>query len=274
MFKTFSPALILWIVIGGAAMASPEMTERAKKFVADHEKRIRPLDVAAGQAWWNANVSGNDADFKRKEEAQNKIDEALANRETFAELKALKAESEKGEIDDKIAARAIEVLYLLYLEKQVDADLLKKITAKANAVEQKFNVYRANVDGKEMADSEVRKILKTSDDSSRRKTVWEASKAVGLETGPILKDLVKLRNEMAAQLGFKNFHALSLFLNEQEGGELIKLFDDLDELTREPFIAAKKEIDERLSAEIWHQAGRVDAVALSRPLLSGIACRF
>ncbi len=39
----------------------------------------------------NANVSGKDDDFKKKEQAQNKIDEALANHEVFAELKTLKA---------------------------------------------------------------------------------------------------------------------------------------------------------------------------------------
>ncbi len=136
------------------------------------------------------------------------------------------------------------MLYLIYLEKQVDPELLKKITAAANAVEQMFNVYRANVDGKEMPDSEVRKILKSEIDSARRRTVWEASKGVGAKIAPVLKDLVKFRNEMAKQLGFKNFHALYLYLNEQDGDELIKLFDDLDELTRAPFAAAKKDIDE------------------------------
>ena len=54
------------------------------------------------------------------------------------------------------------MLYLTYLEKQVDPELLKKITAKANAVEKAFNVFRAKVDGKEMTDSEVRKVLKES----------------------------------------------------------------------------------------------------------------
>ena len=54
------------------------------------------------------------------------------------------------------------MLYLQYLEKQVDPELLKKITAKANAVEKAFNVFRAKVDGKEMTDSEVRKVLKES----------------------------------------------------------------------------------------------------------------
>ena len=57
----------------------------------------------------------------------------------------------------------------MYLEKQVDPALLKKITAKANAVEQTFNVFRAKVDGKEMTDSEVRKVLKKSSDSTERR---------------------------------------------------------------------------------------------------------
>src|SRR5262249_16427982 len=74
-----------------------------------------------------------------------------------------------GAIDDPNLARCIDVLYLLYLEKQVDAELLKKIVAKSNAVEKAFNVYRAKVDGKEMTDSEVRKVLKESKDSARRK---------------------------------------------------------------------------------------------------------
>jgi peptidyl-dipeptidase A len=229
------------------AAASPETTERAKKFIADHETKVRPLDIAAGIAWWNANISGKDEDFKKKEETQNKIDEALSNREKFAELKSLKEAKDKGDIDDKITARCIDVLYLMYLEKQVDPALLKKITALANAVEQKFNVYRAKVDGQEMTDSAVRKVLKNSTDSERRRKVWEASKGVGTVVAGDLKELVKLRNEMAKQLGFKNYHALQLYLNEQNGDDLLRLFDDLDRLTREPFAAAKADIDERLA---------------------------
>ncbi|MGE3809070.1 MAG: M2 family metallopeptidase, partial [Gemmataceae bacterium] len=62
-----------------------------------------------------------------------------------------------------------------------------------------------------------------------------------------LKELVKLRNQAAVQLGFKNFHAMQLYLNEQDEKELMALFDELDELTREPFQFAKKDIDNRLA---------------------------
>ena len=242
------------LALGGLLMAAlpapadPATTAKAKAFVAAHTARFRPLDVAAGKAWWDANTTGKDEDFKRKEAAQNAIDAALAEKAPFAELKALHAA--KAQIDDPVLARSIDVLYLLYLEKQVDPELLKKITAKANAVEQAFNVARAKVDGQELTDSQVREVLKNYTASDRRKKVWEASKVVGQAVEADLKELVKLRNEAATQLGFKNFHVLQLFLNEQDPAELLKLFDDLDALTREPFLAAKTEIDERLAAKM------------------------
>src|SRR5262249_26703121 len=162
-------------------------------------------------------------------EAQNRIDEVLADPKKFGELKAIY--EKRKEIDDLLVARAIEVLYLLYLEKQVDTDLLKKMSKLSNTIEKAFNEYRAQVDGKEMTDSEARKTLKTSADSARLKQVWEASKGVGAKVEKDLKELVKLRNQAAVKLGFKNFHALQLYLNEQDGDDLIKLFDELDELT-------------------------------------------
>ncbi len=234
-------------ILTSVALADADTTAKAKAFLVNHEKRIRPLDVKAGRAWWDANTAGKKEDYAAKEKAQNDLDAALANADVFKELKALKAAKDAGKIDDKIAARGIDVLYLVYLEKQVDAKLLQKITAKANAVEQTFNNFRAKVGDAEKPDSEVRRVLKESTESKERQAYWEASKGVGALVEKDLKELVKLRNEMAVQLGFKNFHAMTLFLNEQESDKLLKLFDELDDLTREPFAKAKAEFDERLA---------------------------
>ncbi|MBV9125889.1 MAG: M2 family metallopeptidase [Planctomycetes bacterium] len=240
-------AAFLLLAHSMAAWANSETTARARQFVARHETRVRPLEIAANLAWWNANTTGKDEDFKKKEEAQNRLDEVLADPKTFQQVKALR--ESLAEIDDPITARAIQVLYLAYLEKQVDPALLRKIVAKANAIEQAFNVFRAKVDGQEMTDNQVREVLKTSRDSARRQKVWEASKAVGGQIEADLKELVRLRNQAAVKLGFKNYHALQLFLNEQNGEDLLRLFDELDNLTREPFRAAKAEIDARLAAD-------------------------
>src|SRR5262245_34711468 len=220
--RLLSPVLVIVLLWPLAVSASPQVTERAKQFVNDHTAKLQPLEIAANLAWWNANVSGKDEDFQKKIEAQNRIDEALADAKMFAAVKELKQNVKQ--IDDPVTARAVEVLYLAYLEKQVDTALLKKMVAKSNAVEQAFNEFRAKVDGQEMTDSEVRKVLKNSTDSERRKAVWQASKAVGGVLEPNLKELVGLRNEAAVVLGFKNYHALQLYLNEQDGEALIKLF--------------------------------------------------
>jgi peptidyl-dipeptidase A len=251
-----------FIAAGGAAVAgllTPEVSAQeqpadpvaaAKEFIAAHETKIRPLDVAAGKAWWTANITGKDEDFAKKEEAQNKIDAALSDPEPFARLKGIKAAADAGKIADAQVARQVHLLYLMYLEKQVPADLLKKITAKANAVEQTFNVYRAKVDGAEIPDSKVRSTLKDSLDSGLRKKVWESSKGVGEQVEADLKELVNLRNSSAKELGFANFHEMALAASEQDGKELVALFDELDDLTSAPFKAAKADIDARLAAKL------------------------
>ncbi len=95
--------------------------DEARAFIAEHEKTVRPLEREAALAWWNANVTGRDEDFQAKEESQNRLDAALSNRERFARLKAIK----ESPIRDPIVARQIAVLYLIYLEKQVDPELLR-----------------------------------------------------------------------------------------------------------------------------------------------------
>ncbi len=245
-----------FLLAGGAAVAATalptaagaaDVNDEAAAFIKAHVAKLQPLEVRANLSWWDANTTGRDDDFKKKEEAQNKIDEALADKAAFDRVKGLKGAADKGGLTDPLVARQVQLLYLQYLEKQVPPDLLKKMTAKANAVEQAFNVFRATVDGAEVADSKVRSTLKESTDSGLRQKVWEASKGVGAKVEADLAELVTLRNEAATRLGFKNFHALQLALNEQNGPDLIKLFDDLDALTKEPFTKAKTDIDGRLA---------------------------
>jgi len=227
------------------AQADGDNEAKARAFIGEHEQLVVPKERQAALAWWNANVTGRDQDFQAKELAQNQLDVELSNTQRFARLKELKASS----IRDPLLARQIAVLYLYYLEKQVDPKLLARITAKANAIEKVFNAHRANVNGKLIADSEVRRILKESRSSAQRKAVWEGSKEVGPLVEADLKALVKLRNEAARKLGFPNYQSLQLHINEQSQEQILKLFDELDELTREPFRKIKVEIDAKLAEQ-------------------------
>jgi peptidyl-dipeptidase A len=220
----------------------------ARNFITEHETTVRPLEIADNRAWWAAYTNGRDEDFKAKEESQNRLDEALSNKSRFEQLEKIRsglkgaAASAQPEI-----AREIDVLHLQYLNKQVDPELLRKISAKTSAVEKTFNNYRLKVNGKEMSDSQMRKVLMESNDGAYRKTVWEASKTIGPVVEKDLKELVVIKNEAARKLGYKDYHALQLALNEQDQEAVLKLFDELDTLIHDPFIAAKTEIDAQLA---------------------------
>jgi peptidyl-dipeptidase A len=233
------------VVVGGAAVAEGAADDdaRAGKFIAKHEAAIKPMEIEVARRWWTANITGKDEDYRLKQEAETRLELRLADPKTFAELKAIHA----GRLSDRLQARQIQVLYLQYLARQVDPELLKAILARSNKIEQAFNVYRPKVAGKELTDSQIRRVLRTSSDSGERQAAWAASKEVGRVVEADLKELVRLRNEAARKLGFKDYHVMQLALGEQSQEQVLKLFDELDALTREPFHSAKKELDAALA---------------------------
>ena len=124
-----------------AAPAGTDANARAQRFIGDYEAVIRPMEIEVSRRWWDANVSGKEDDYRLKEEAETRLDVRLADPKAFADLKAIRA----AKPSDPLLARQIEVLYLEYLSRQVDPDLLKQMNAKANAVERAFNTYRPHL---------------------------------------------------------------------------------------------------------------------------------
>src|SRR5688572_406853 len=84
-----------------ASLAAQDTTEAARRFLREHEGRVQPLQIASARAWWDANVSGKDEDFAKKEEAENRVNETLSDSERFKELKAIHA----GKISDPVLSR-------------------------------------------------------------------------------------------------------------------------------------------------------------------------
>jgi len=160
-------------------------------------------------------------------------------------LKAIR----EGRVADPLLPGRLPSCIAKYLGKQVEPELLKKMLAKSNAVERAFNVFRPMVDGKALTDNDVRRILRESHDSAERRAAWEAGKKVGPVVVGDLKELVGLRNQAAAKLGFPNYYVMQLYVGEQSEEPLLKLFDELDELTRTPFHEAKAEIDAALAKQ-------------------------
>ena len=249
-----------------AAEGSRPMDQQAREFIQQYLEEVRPVEIRVNQAWWEANTSGRNEDFARKEQVENELNGLLSDKTTFARLKAL----HEADVADSLLRRQIAVLHLQYLGKQVSPELLRRMTAKANQIEQAFNLFRAKVGDKDLTDSEVRQTLSQSTDSAVRREVWEASKAVGRIVETDLRELVALRNEAAQQLGFSDYHTLQLRLNEQDPTEVMVLFDQLDKLTRGPFYTPR-----RKSIGGWQNGTQSPwiscALALSRSVFPGAA---
>ena len=220
--------------------ADPEMVKQFDEFVKKFEAKYIPLFKETNLAYWNASITGKEEDFKKVAELQNKMTLIFSNKEDFAALK--KIHSSKG-ITDSIKKRELEILYLGFLGNQADTAKLNAINAAQNQIEQKFGNYRAEVGGKKMTDNEIEDILMTSKDSKELETAWLAHKKIGPFVADDVKKLVKMRNEVAKDLGYLNYHEMRLKLSEQDPAEILKLFDELDLLTKDAFKKEKDEID-------------------------------
>jgi len=227
-----------------AASASPEAAFATLRD--EYVAKFRPLFEKSARAWWDANTTGDKAAFDRKTEAERAIVDLHSDKAVFAKIKALK---DGGPIKDARMARELDVMYRSFLPGQADPELLKKIVALESEVEEIFNKHRGLVDGKEVTENDIRQTLSETKDTKAAEKAWKAYMEVGINVAPKLKEVVGLRNDLAKKMGFANYFAMKLTLQEINEKELITLFDELDNLTREPFAALKKDIDSLQAAK-------------------------
>ncbi len=209
---------------------------------ADLEARLRPLEVALGEAWWESSTrSSSEADARR-------IDTELARREALADPDVFRAVGDAlTRAEDPLVVRCLEVLRDACLPHQVPADLRRAVVELETEVESTFNTFRGTIDGQTVDDNAIAEILRTSDDSDRRRAAWEASKQIGGEVAESIRALARLRNRAAVALGFRDHFALALACGELDEDRLVATLDEVDRVTAEPFVRWKAELDTRLA---------------------------
>lgn len=209
-----------------------------------HIEQYRQLESQWNLAWWEAALSGESEDFERAQSLEIQVRRLHSDAETFAALRALR---ESGEITDPALARSLDVLYLAFEENQIDDGLMQEMVGLQTQLEQTFNTFRPVVDGEEVTANQIREVLGDSEDSERRRVMWEAAKEVGPQIAPRLIELARLRNRAAQSLGYDNYYVMMLHFSEQDPEEIRRVFDELAETTDEPFTQAKADLDARLA---------------------------
>ena len=231
-------------------------TPRAKQnelegFIKTHVEKIKPLQKERNLASWDAAITGKAEDYNRAGDLTLKVRQIYSNPREFEFLEEVR---KSGKVSDVVLARQSDLLYNHYLENQIEPELLRQIVDLSSQIERSFSTYRGKIEGQEVTDNEIREILKTQTDSFQRKRAWLAGKQVGAAVAKDVIRLVKLRNQAAKNFKFDNFHTLSLAVVEQDVNEMDQIFDELYELTNEPFTRLKAELDRILAAKYGVEA--------------------
>ena len=239
-FLLIISASMLPLMFFSCTSKQEKMESKLRDFITKIEAEVKPLAQEAGIASWDASITGKDADYKRSEDTQIKLVQLFSDATLFAQLKEIK---ESGLVKDSTLSREMEVLYPSFLRNQVSKDLLEKKIRMESELEKKYSNFRAEINGKKVSDNEIEEILSTSKNSKELETAWKAHKNIGKEVSTDVIAIVKVRNQIAKELGYENYHTMNMTLSEQNPSEILALFDELDSLTKNAFAELKGDID-------------------------------
>ena len=234
------------------------MTRDGLAIIEEAEERLAPLALATNLAWWESQISATEENAARRTQADLAWSDALADRVLFAAVGEARETGVSGDV-----RRQLDLLRNLMLTHQIPEGLRARIIELETSVDLRFSRYRGEVRGVEVGDTEIKRILRQSDDVDERRDAWEASKTVAIEVASDVRELARLRNEAARTLGYRDWFALSLATDELDEQKLIDTLADCDRVTAEPFARWKGNLDEKLAGRFgcaaselrpWHYA--------------------
>ncbi|MFC2146051.1 M2 family metallopeptidase [Acidobacteriota bacterium] len=211
------------------------------KYLADYEKAY----IAQGYTYWQAANSGKKEDFDAYAAADLEVKKLHNDSQLYAKVEELL----KGKDNLKaLTARSIELAELAFKENQLPKETLEKMSRMAADIEQAFNTFRGQLEGKEYSDNHLKEMLKEEMETPKRQKIWEALKQVCEAVAPKLVEFAKIRNEAAQKLGYKNYWDMQIRLQEHDPREILSIFAELETQTDEPFKKMKAKMDQELAA--------------------------
>lgn len=215
------------------------------ELIAQIEASLRPLEVELAEAWWESNTRSSAAADLRRTDAELTRRAFLADPETFSAIRTARADLPDDA--DPFLRRQLDLLHDAFVPHQVSADLRRAIVELETTVESTFNNFRGTIDGRRVDDNAIAEILRGSDDNDERRAAWEASKQIGPEVADRIRELARLRNQAARDLGYRDHFAMALATGELDEDRLFATLDDVDRATVEPFTAWKQGVDASLA---------------------------
>jgi len=230
--------------------------------LAGHARRRAALERDAREADWNLARTAEPRWEAESARLSAEIRRLLSDREVFGRLGRWRAE---GGIADADLARELELVWRDHAANQADPALLAELATREARAEATYSSHRPQLDGAAVSENELRRILRESDDPTRRRRAWEASKALGPIVAPQVAGMVELRNRIAVEAGARDFFALDLARSEIDEPYLFDLLARLEGLTDEPHARLIRDLFERRGRRFGIPPGDVRPWHLSDP---------
>jgi len=248
------------------------------RLVTSLEDRLSDLETEFHRAYWDSQIAATPESETRRAELELELRRVKGDPGVFQQIN----EAVEDELHEPLLKRQLDVLRRSLTGNQMDDSIREQIVAVSSAVESEFASFRPDVDGRRVSDNDILVLLNASDDDAKRRRAWEASKEIGERVEGRVRDLARLRNQAARDLGYADYYRMSLDLSEIPEDWLFSFLDDIERLTRAPYLRYKQALDARLARRFgvstiqpWHYSdpffqelprdGRVDLDPLLEP---------
>lgn len=211
------------------------------KFIINCTAKIAPLEKANHIAWWNLAVTGDDKFAKEYQDSKIELRKIFSSKEDYEFIKTHSKEK------DPLIQRQATLLLHEYTENQIPIETIQKIVQLETEIESIYTNFRPVINGKEVSNNDVKKVLVECKDQQERKEAWEASKRIGEQVESKVKQLITMRNESAKKVGFTDFYSMRLKLQELDQERLFALLKQLEQETSSSWQKYKPQLDQTLA---------------------------
>jgi peptidyl-dipeptidase A len=223
------------------------------------QERLQPLEVEFHAAYWDSQIAATPENERRRNDLELQLRSLKGDREAYAAVTAALDEP----IHEPILLRLLEVLRASMTANQMDDEQRARMVELDSSIERDFASHRPEVAGRRLNDNEIEEILRTSSDSELRRTAWEGSKEIGRVVANRVREIARLRNNAAVDLGYADYFQMALALQEIPEDWLFGTLEELERLTDPAFRRWKDELDDKLRRRFG--VDRLDAWHYSDP---------
>ena len=207
---------------------------------------LDPMERGLNLLFWQAAAEGLD-DWQRLAEQEMQLRWVFLDRDRFERLSLWR---DQGRIQNRDFRRQLEMAWLAYRENQLPEPLLTDLVRRHWAVAQSYHGHQAKLNGQVVSEAALYDLLAHSQDNELRRKAYEAAMARGLVVAEPLRDLARMRNQAARQLGFDNYYHLQLANLEMDLLSLNRWLDILQKGTQAAWTQEKAHIDRALKERL------------------------